>query len=148
MSGEVKNVIQNILPLIVWKPEYNLGIHIVDEHHRGILAAINSLYCEMQQKKGVRVLVPIFKIMYEFAQIHFEIEEDCFEKFNYPEAVSHRALHNELMGTLSKVGEKSILSKDPYQLMDFQKKWWIDHICGVDRVFRDYLLDKSFIEEV
>jgi len=86
--------------------------------------------------------------MYEFAHIHFKIEEEFFEKFNYPDAVSHRVLHNELMDTLSKIGEKSILSKDPYQLMDFQKKWWIDHVCNKDRVFRDYLIDKSFIEEV
>ena len=46
MYNEEKHVIQNNLPLIVWRPEYELGIHIVDEHHRGILTATNSLYYE------------------------------------------------------------------------------------------------------
>jgi hemerythrin len=147
MHDGTKHVIRNTLPLIVWKPEYNLGVHIVDEHHRGILAAINSLYCEMQQKKCDSILVPVFRIMYEFARIHFKIEEEFFDKLDFPDAVSHRALHNELMETLSEVGSKSILNRDPHQFMNFQKKWWIDHICDKDRLFRNYLLGKPFIEE-
>ena len=140
MPSRTKNVIQNTLPLIVWKPEYELGIHIVDEHHRGILAATNSLYYEMQQKRGESVLVPIFKIMHEFAYLHFKIEEEFLEKFDFPDMVAHRVLHNELMNKLSKIGEESVLNHDPYQLMDFLREWWIDHICNRDRAFRNYLL--------
>ena len=147
MSGETKNVIHNNLPLIVWKPEYDLGIHIIDEQHRGIVTVINCLYYEMQKKKGGSVLTPIFKIIYEYSHIHFTIEEEFLEKSDFPNAITHRALHSELIDTTSKVGKKSILNRDPYQFMDFLKKWWIDHICGEDRVFRDYLLDKAFIEE-
>jgi hemerythrin len=53
---------------------------------------------------------------------------------------SHCALHSELVDTLSKTGEKSVLSHDPCQFMDFLKKWWIDHIRNKDREFRDYAL--------
>ena len=145
MPSGVKNAIQNTLPLIVWKPEFDLGIHIIDEHHRGITSAINSLYYEMQQKKGENVIIPISKIIHEFAYIHFKIEEEFLEKYDFPGLVPHRVLHKELMDELSKIGEKSIMDRDPYQFMDFLKKWWVDHICNKDRVFRDYLLEKSFL---
>ena len=147
MSGEVKNVIQNTLPLIVWKHEYDLGIHILDEHHRGILTATNSLYYEMQSNQGEGVLTPIFKIMHEYASIHFKTEEKFHEKFDFPYAVPHRALHKELMDTLSRTVGESVLHRDPHQFMNFLKKWWIGHICDKDRVFRDYLLEKSFMEK-
>jgi len=140
MSEEMKEVIQNTMSLIVWKHEYDLGIHIVDEHHRGIVSAINSLNYELQRQQGENVLVPIFKIMQEYTHIHFKVEEGFFEKFNFPDAVSHRALHDELLDTLSKVGERCMLNHDPQQFMDFLKKWWIDHIRTKDREFRDYAL--------
>ena len=136
----MKKVVQNNLPLIIWKPEYNLGVHIVDEHHRGIMAAINALHYEMQRQQGESILTSIFKMMEEYTHIHFKIEEAFFEKFIFPDAVPHCALHSELMETLSNVGEQCMLNNDPCQLMDFLKKWWIDHIRTKDREFRDYLL--------
>ena len=149
MSSEAKtHVIQNALPLIVWKPDYDLKIHIVDEQHRGIVTAINSLYYGMQSKHSGDMLMPVFKIMHEYAHIHFRTEEEFLEKSAFPDATSHRALHRELTDRLSKVGEESVLHHDPHQLMDFLKKWWIGHIRDKDRVFRDYLIEKSFIEKV
>ena len=148
MSNEAKmDVIQNTLPLIAWKPEYDLRIHVLDEQHRGIVTAINSLYYGMQTKQSGDMLMPIFRIMHEYSHIHFKTEEEFHKKYDFPDAVPHRALHRELTDALSKIGEESITHHDPYQLMNFLKKWWIGHIRDKDRVFRDYLLEKSFIVE-
>ena len=140
MSSGTKNAIQNTLPLIAWEPEYNLGIHIVDEHHKGILTVINSLNHEIQRQQGEGMIVPIFKVMQEYTHIHFKIEEEFLEKFGFPDLVTHRALHSELMDKLSKVGEESVSKHAPHQFMDFLKEWWIDHICNKDQAFRYYLL--------
>ena len=84
--------------------------------------------------------------LYDWASfIAAEREEEFLEKYDFPDLVSHRVLYKELMDALSKVGEKSIMERDPYQFMDFLKKWWVDHIGNKDRVFRDYLLEKSFL---
>ena len=126
---------------IVWKPEYNLGIHIVDEHHRGIVSTINSLYYGMQHKHGASLLKPITDMVYDYTRIHFEVEEYFLDKCNFPGIKGHRFLHTELMDELQKVGRQSILHRDPYEFMDFLKQWWIDHICDKDRLFRDYLVN-------
>ena len=125
---------------IVWKPEYNLGIPIIDEQHRGIVTTINSLHFGMQNKYVSDMLTPIIDMMHDYTRIHFQIEEDFHEKISYPDAKRHHELHRELTSQLTYEGYKSVSSNDPYEFMDFLKKWWIDHICGEDLAFRDYLL--------
>jgi hemerythrin len=129
--------------LIVWKPQYNLGIPIVDEQHRGIVSTINSLYFAMQNQHGDEMLRPVIKMVAEYTRIHFEIEEDYLKKCGYPDIEDHHKLHNELIIELNKIGKKSLWDKNPQEFLDFLKKWWIDHICKKDRVFRDYLVKKS-----
>ena len=124
---------------VVWKPEYNLGIPIIDEQHRGIVSSINSLYFGMQNKHGESMLAPIIGMVREYTRIHFDIEEDYQRKCEYPMAGHHRELHNELTKTLSAIGKDSISHRDPYEFMDFLKKWWVNHICHKDREFLDYL---------
>lgn len=38
---------------ITWKPEHALGIPILDEQHRAVVATINSLFYFMQQDRGL-----------------------------------------------------------------------------------------------
>ena len=146
MSGEVKNISRALLNhnvLILWKPDYNLGIPVIDEQHRGIVTTINSLYYGMQNKQAESMLAPIISMVYEYTHLHFKIEEDFFKIFNFPDAKHHRELHSELMDKLFQIRDRSIWERDPFQLIDFLKKWWIDHICDKDRVFKEYISASS-----
>ena len=129
--------------LIVWKPEYNLGIPVVDEQHRGIVSTINSLYYGLQNKHGDNMLKPVIGMIYEYTYLHFDIEEDFLKKCEFPELEHHQELHMELKDTVFKTGKSSLSNQDPYEFMEFLKKWWIDHICDKDRVFRDYLASRQ-----
>ena len=126
--------------LIVWKPGYELGIQIIDEQHRGIVSIINSLFYGMTHKHGQSMLLPIADMVYDYTRIHFEIEEDFLKKCHFPSIDNHESLHKDLIDELHQFRRVNILKKDPFQFMDFLKKWWIDHICDKDWQFRDYLL--------
>ena len=128
---------------IVWKNEYNLGIPIIDEHHRGIVSIINSLYFGMQNNYVRDILSPIVDMMDDYARIHFQIEEDFLEKMNYPDLKNHKALHLELSANSKKLGHDSILGRDSHHYMDFLKQWWINHIRKEDLKFRDHLFKKQ-----
>jgi hemerythrin-like metal-binding protein len=125
---------------IVWKNEYNLGIPIIDEHHRGIVSTINSLHFGMVNNYVEEMLNPIINMMYDYTRIHFNIEEAFLEQIDFPTAKAHHELHLELTSKLNVEGRRSSWGKDPYEFLDFLKKWWIDHICGEDLLFRNYLL--------
>ena len=128
---------------IVWKPEYNLGIPIIDEQHRGIVTTINSLHFGMQNQHAGDMLAPVIDMMYDYTHIHFQLEEHFLEQIDFPDAKRHHGLHRELSRQLTAEGRRSALYKDSYQFMEFLKKWWIDHICGEDLQFRNYLLSTA-----
>lgn len=136
----IRPILLNHNLFIVWKPEYNLGIPIIDEHHRGIVTTINSLHFGMQNSYAKDMLAPIIDMMNDYTRIHFHIEEAFLEKMSFPNVERHRGLHNDLTVKLHEAGRNSALDKDPQQFMDFLKTWWINHICHEDLIFRDYLV--------
>jgi hemerythrin len=127
---------------IVWKPEYELKIPIVDEQHRGIVSTINSLFYGMQNSHGEHLLRPIIGMVKEYTAIHFQTEEEFLRQHNYPKLKAHQALHNELTQELDIVGSKSLWDKNPYEFLEFLKEWWHNHICKKDYEFQEYLLLK------
>ena len=130
----------NVSVFIRWKPEYDLGIPIVDEQHRGIVTTINSLYYAMRNRHAEEILEPVISMVENYTRIHFSVEETFLEICDFSELKHHHGLHEELMARLSEVGQESAWNKDPYEFMHFLKEWWIDHICDKDRVFRDYII--------
>ena len=125
---------------IKWKPEYNLGISIIDEQHKGIVSTINSLFYAMQNKHGESVLSSVVNMVTEYTHIHFDVEEEFLRKCGFTDFKQHQAWHNELRNKLSYEGSKSLWEGNPQEFLNFLKDWWIDHICEKDRIFRDYLL--------
>ena len=125
---------------IIWQNEYNLGIPIIDEQHKGIVSTINSLHFAMLNNYAKEMLVPIIDMMYDYTHIHFRIEESFLEKMDFPNAQRHHELHDVLSFKLTDAGRASMLDKDPYKFMDFLKDWWINHICSEDLIFKNYLM--------
>ena len=127
---------------IVWKPEYNLGIPIIDEHHRGIVSIINSLHFGMQNNYINDILSPIIDMMDDYSRIHFQTEEHFLQMIDFPNAKKHFELHHELSSKSKKLGKDSLMDKDSHHYMDFLKQWWINHIRIEDFAFRDHLFRK------
>ena len=139
MSKEIHQLYVNHNVFIVWKPEYNLGIPIIDEHHRGIVSIINSLYFGMQNNYLNEILTPIVDMMDDYARIHFKIEEGFLEKINFPDLEKHKALHEQLSANSRKLGHDSIKNRDTHHYMDFLKQWWINHIRHEDLAYKNFI---------
>ena len=139
-KNEIRYRLFNHDLLIVWEPEYKLGIPIIDEQHRGILSTINSLHFGITDMHGVEMLRPVIEMVHDYTRIHFTVEEDFLTKYNYPRIKEHREMHAELISELDKVGRESLNHHAPLEFMEFLKKWWIDHICKEDREYLNYLM--------
>lgn len=139
-QNEIHKILLNHNIFIVWSPQYNLGIPIIDEQHRGIVTTINSLHFAIQNHYIQKTFASIIRMMNDYTRIHFKVEEAFFEKVDFAHASRHRELHDELMEQLLYTGKQSLLNRNPHQFMDFLKSWWISHICNEDLLFRDYLI--------
>jgi len=125
---------------VPWKQEYSLDIPILDEQHRAVFTIINSLYYGMQNKYTGNILVPIIGMVTEYTSIHFQLEEHLLTTYGFPNVAKHKEYHRDLMAKLSSLGKQSLTDKDPYPMMDFLKKYWINHICKCDKEFGVYLI--------
>ena len=125
---------------IMWKPEFNIGIPIIDEQHRGIVSTINTLYFQMQNKHGEKILKPVCEMIQDYARLHFELEEEFLKMSNYPDFQKHQELHKTLLHDQTKTINESLGSHDPLKLMNFLKQWWVNHICEKDMAFKSYLI--------
>jgi len=123
---------------IVWNPEYDLGIPILDEQHRGIVTIINSLHYGTQRSYIKNILSPTIDMLRSYADIHFQTEEYFLDAFGFPDAANHRLLHREYTSKLAGIERELSIDKDPHQLMGFLKKWWLGHICEEDMLFKSY----------
>ncbi len=98
---------------------------------------INDLYQAFTEGKANVVTVKIVKELVKYTQYHFKSEEEHFLKLNYPEAEKHIEQHNSFTETVLKFSND--LSNNEvslsYELMDFLRKWLIDHIMGTDKQY-------------
>jgi len=136
-AGNAPSVLADYNIFVIWKPEYDMGVNIIDEQHRGIVSIINSLYFGTQCNHIKNVLAPTIGMLKSYAQIHFQTEEYFLEAAKYIGVQSHRALHQAYISKLADIERKSLYDKDPYKLMMFLKEWWLGHICIEDMQHKD-----------
>lgn len=123
---------------IVWNDVHKTGIKIIDEQHRGVVTAINSLYYFMQHNRGSIVVVPIFDIIEKYTQIHFLTEEAMLEQADYPAFSEHKKYHVSFVTSMRK--NVAAANYDPQELLVFLKSWWLDHINKKDKDYVPFVL--------
>lgn len=124
---------------IVWTDKNNLNIPIVDEQHRGIVSIINSLHYFIKQGLGFQTLLPTIIIMEQYSIIHFEAEQLLLKKYGYPDYDNHFLLHANLRENIKAIKAQTFLNKDPDAVINFLKKWWINHINVEDKKYEIWL---------
>lgn len=128
---------------ISWKKESELGIPILDEQHRAIVATINSLFYFIQKGRGIDALRPTLNVLDQYTKIHFEAEEELIKQEGYPGFDAHVLLHQELERKMSNVMRESVSRGDPTMVLEFLREWWMNHINQQDREYAAYLSSKS-----
>lgn len=118
---------------ITWKKEYNTGISIIDEQHRGIISTINSLYHFIQDGHGDEILDSTMLTLEQYIKIHFQTEEALLQKANYPEYDSHVKLHKKWSERTRMLSLKE--NTDPTVVLKFLRNWWMEHINIEDRKY-------------
>ena len=56
---------------IVWDEKYSVGIEVIDEQHKKIIATVGSLLDAMQQGQTKDILADIIHAMVMYAGTHF-----------------------------------------------------------------------------
>ena len=126
---------------IVWNEEYETGIPILDEQHRGLVSLINSFFFHRRDagEDINRILVPTAEMFKSYAKINFTTVEKLMRLSGYPEEEKYRALHSEIIDHIETMDRKYRRLKDAQGLLDFLKEYWLQTIQHNEKEYLPYL---------
>ncbi len=153
MSPEVEDIVEkhahlDFAMLFQWKREYDLGVPIIDEQHRGLCAVLNSLQYAVANNIGEYMLEPTIEMVKAYARVHFMTEELLFKQYGYPGAQHHAGLHEKLVETIFDIGQESMFNQDPGQFLQFLKNWLNQHILVEDRKYCDWFRETGKLRQI
>ena len=129
------------MALIRWTHKYSVGVEIVDDQHKGMVAMLNELHAAMLKGKGQSVADPLMKKLLEYTGDHFATEERLMLDSGYAGLAHHRAIHADLTSkVLEYVGRRRANDPTMYPpLLRFLRDWLTTHIQGEDKAFGPWL---------
>ena len=124
-------------PLFIkWHKRNETGIALIDEQHRGIVSIINTFYYMMGKRVNNRMLYScISDTLKNYSRIHFITEEEFMEVLEYEHVEQHKELHRQLTQEIERIEIHGIRDNDAKPLLEFLKKWWLEHINEKDMLY-------------
>ena len=121
----------------IWKPDYVFDIKEIDEQHKHFVGILDRMYDSTIQGLHQEELGDLLKELADYASDHFATEEKYFDKFDYPEAVEHKAKHQELRDKIQDFIEEAKNNKVDIsnELLDFLEDWLVDHLLNLDKKY-------------
>jgi len=128
--------------MLVWKPEYSIGVHLIDEQHKYLFETINSAFELLKDDLSVDKYDGITLIIQDlclYAKYHFVTEENYMIKINYQGYSSQKVEHDDFIQYLNKIDLKQV-GEDPQKyienLLSYLLKWLLDHILLKDKLIK------------
>lgn len=133
-----------------WKKEMELGITIIDEQHKRLIAIGNNVATLLSEySEGDDLLSRIILVLEDlkhYTLYHFRTEEDFFIKYNYSDFISHKKEHDAFIYYLWSINISDIEKDRKTFLEDLLGrifKWIYNHIIDKDYMYKDFLIQKD-----
>lgn len=127
------------MSLMNWNEKLDVGVHEMNDEHKGLLDLMNKLYDISKQKAPFSSQLQVLNDLKNATVQHFEHEEAYMEKIGWESASSHKYIHKGLLESFSKhYDEAQKNSKIPEEFFDFLKFWLAAHIQGIDKKYGDF----------
>lgn len=134
------------MSIVEWKKKYDVGNDKIDRQHRRFIDLINLV--DEKQNISKEELMEVFESLRDYAEFHFQEEEEIMDDIDPLIFEYHKKEHNWFIEKLSEIG-KQIESEDP-DLIDnlsyFLSDWLISHILNMDMNLAKHLVKEEIIE--
>lgn len=126
------------------KNQLALNIKEIDDQHKElvlILQQVNDLQRADPQRRWAYI-PSIIEKLYFYVKYHFSYEEELMSRYNYPETLAHRDLHQNFILKIEDFAREYKLKKESLsdEMLDFLKKWVVEHILKEDEKYKNTLI--------
>ncbi len=140
------------MPIFEWKPEYETGIHDIDEQHQYLVSLINRLdqlihAPQASSDDTVADLEELYTELFDYTVYHFNYEEQLMEQSGYASAsmTAHKKQHDQFILELKSVLNdfQDVKLADGKVILSFLTNWLINHICKIDKKLAKHVLAQA-----
>lgn len=128
---------------IAWDNKFLLGIPVIDEQHKKLVALCNNLYEALMKNKVAGIpawqtsLTDTLKECVDYVKTHFHAEEVIMQAANYVDYASHKKLHEDFIRKVletSRDFDKATFTT-AFQFVRFLYEWILQHIAHEDKLY-------------
>lgn len=127
------------MAFVQWSDALSTGVSEIDEQHKSLVQMLNTLH-EASSGGNNAVAADIVAQMKQYALMHFATEERYMKRNKYPDMLDHMSEHAFFV---TKVKDFTATNAEEVNMlpavMDFLKKWLVEHISNVDIKMGRYL---------
>lgn len=126
--------------MLVWKPEYAIGVKVIDEQHQHLFEIGNKAYQLLKDEFCVDKydgIVEIIEELREYTKFHFRTEEAYMLKIKYNKYFSQKVEHDDFIQKIEEINLDEIdeaPKKYIEELLAFVFDWILEHILQKDKL--------------
>jgi hemerythrin len=128
------------MPFMNWNESLNLGIELIDGHHRHLVELVNTAHEGMTNGCGLAEMSALLDELVDYATYHFAAEEFWMTHYNYPRLLEHTKEHEEFCIKVVEqelffdAGQTDVLA----ELVPFLSEWLVEHIQKSDGAYGEF----------
>ena len=132
---------------IEWKPEFEVGIGVIDVQHHRIVDYINTLI-ESKGSTQHQELALIIDSLIDYTYSHFAFEEALMEEAGYEFLTVHQQTHETFTRRLNVLHKSFRDGMDVSdELVELLKTWLINHIMSDDQSYVAVVREKFSVTD-
>jgi hemerythrin-like metal-binding protein len=129
-----------------WSERLSVGNAEFDADHQALIAIIDKLFVSHRQG-GLREALPaILAELIDYADDHFEREEEVLRASGYPRLRDQEIAHQRFVAAVLDIRKTWDADKSEdvaLRLAALLKEWLIEHIVGMDKQYTGYLAGRG-----
>jgi hemerythrin len=135
--------------MIIWKPEYEIGIELIDQQHQKLFEIGNRAYQLLKNDLYIDKYDEIIEIIDElkkYTVFHFRTEEEYLISKGYKGIFTHKVEHDDFIQKFEEIDFNRIENgQNQYilEILDFILNWIKDHILVTDRKYSLDIANRS-----
>ncbi|QID19134.1 bacteriohemerythrin [Nitrogeniibacter mangrovi] len=123
----------------VWSVEYSVGVGILDDQHRRLLALCARAAASLDRDDRA-LLADLLEQMRRYAAEHFHTEERLLEAHGYPGLEAQRQEHAAYLNGLAELQvAQAGGTLTRATVHGFLREWWLGHILASDMGYKGWL---------
>ena len=125
---------------IEWSNNLSIGNTNIDDDHKKLFEIYNNLIDLIELNKSRKEFAEILSKMTDYALKHFKKEEIYMHEFSYPKLAEHQKYHRDYKYKVAMYNVDLLGTNPPRpeEIINFLKKWWLNHIMNSDVEYENY----------